>query len=122
MGLARRIMERCQRKIRIQQKISILDSVYNNPAYGPKRISYNQPFKVCAKTVWNFLKSEGLNTRRKRLLWAHSQGKPVLTDKQIRHMYAKHNHIESSKPGELVCMDTFWVNIKNLGQIWQWTA
>lgn len=105
-----------------QQKISVLDYVYNNPTHGPKRIAYHQPFRVCAKTVWNFLESEKLNTRRKRLLWAHSQGKAVLTEKQIRHMAARYNHIESTKPGELVCMDTFWVNIKNLGKIWQWTA
>jgi transposase InsO family protein len=105
-----------------QQKLEILDCIYNNPAYGPDRISRNLNNKISAKAVWSYLETEGLNTRRKRLFWAHSQGKPVLTDKQIRHMYAKHNHIESTMPGELVCMDTFWVNIKNLGQIWQWTA
>jgi len=105
-----------------QQKISILDYVYNNPTHGPKRIAYNQTFKLCAKTIWDFLDNEDLNTRRKRLLWAHSQGKPVLTEKQLRCMSAKYNHIESSNPGELVCIDTFWVNIKNLGRIYQFTA
>jgi transposase InsO family protein len=106
----------------LEKKLAILDCIYNNPTYGPKRIAYNLSFKISSKVVWSFLKKEYLNTRLKRRLWVHSQGKPVLTDKQIRHMSAKYNHIESTKPGELVCMDTFWLNIKNLGQIYQWTA
>src|SRR3989338_3890806 len=106
----------------LEKKLAILDSVYDNPVYGPKRIAYNLPFKISSKVVWSFLKRECLNTKLKRRLWAHSKGKPVLTDKQIHHMAARHNHIQSSKPGELVSVDTFWVNIKNLGRIWQWTA
>jgi len=106
----------------LEQKISILDSVYANPTYGPGRIARNLNNQISAKAVWSYLENENLNTRRKRLFWAHCQGKPSLTDKQLRYMSAKHNHVESAKPGELVCMDTFWLNIKNLGKIWQWTA
>lgn len=106
----------------LEKKLAILDSVYDNPGYGPKRIAYNLPFKISSKIVWSFFKKESLNTKLKRRLWAESQGKSVLTAKEKRCMSAKHNHIESTKPGELVCMDTFWVNVKNLGRIYQWTA
>ncbi len=106
----------------LEKKLAILDSIYNNPMYGPKRIAYNLPFKISSKVVWSFFKKECLNTRLKRRLWAHSQGKPVLTDKQLQHMRARHNHIQSTAPGELISLDTFWINIKNLGKVWQWTA
>ena len=100
----------------------ILQYVYDYPTYGPRRIADNLPFDVSGKTVWKFLKKKNLNTRRKRRIWAHDQGKPELTKKEIAIRSSKYNHIESHDPGELISLDTFWLNIKGLGKIFQYTA
>jgi len=106
-----------------QQKLKILDYVYYNPTHGPMRIAYENPsIGVCPATVWNFLKKEDLNTRMKRRLWAEHQGRPTLTKKEHQILLAKHRHVESHSPGELVSVDTFTASVKNLGKIWQYTA
>lgn len=105
-----------------EQKESILEYIYGFPTHGPQRIADNLTFKISGKTVWKFLKKKNLNTRRKRRLWAHENGKPELTKKEIAILSSKHNHIESHDPGELVCLDTFFLNIKNLGKVFQYTA
>lgn len=104
------------------ERLKILDYVYDNPTHGPKRIAMNMSFKISANAVWECLAKENLNTRRKRRLWAESQGKPTLTDKEKRHMAAKHRHIQSSAPGELISMDSFTASVKSLGRVWQFTA
>ena len=104
------------------QKIRIMDYIYDNPTHGPQRIAAEQIPRICGKSVWNFLKQENLNTRRKRRFWAEDQGKPTLTQKEKLVRYAKKNHIESTKPGELISIDTFTVSVKSLGKIWQYTA
>lgn len=105
-----------------ERKLRILEYVYENPTHGPDRIAAEAPFKVSGKAVWAYLLGENLNTRRKRRFWAQDQGKPVLTEKEKLCRSAKNNHVESSFPGELVSVDTFWCNIKNLGRIYQYTA
>ena len=104
------------------QKLRIMDYVYEHPTHGPHRISREQIPRISGKAVWCYLRQENLNTRRKRRLWAHAQGKPVLTEKEKLQMKAKKNHIKSNYPGELVSMDTFTVSVKGLGKIWQYTA
>ena len=104
------------------QKIRIMDYIYDNPTHGPQRIASEQIPRISAKTVWNVLKKENLNTRRKRRLWAHAQGKPVLTEKEKHCLAAKDRHVESSSPGELVSIDSFTTSIKGLSKIWQYTA
>ncbi|MFH1304812.1 MAG: integrase core domain-containing protein [Candidatus Omnitrophota bacterium] len=105
-----------------EQKELILEYIFDFPSYGPKRIADNLSFTVSGKTVWKFLKKKNLNTRRKRRMWAHQNGKPVLTKKEQLCIAAKHNHVESFSPGELISLDTFWLNIKNLGKVFQYTA
>ena len=104
------------------QKIEIMNYIYNNPTHGPKRIAMNLPFKISASAVWEYLVKEGLNSRRKRRMWAESQGKPTLTEKEKRCLAAKHRHIQSSSPGELISMDSFTASVKSLGRVWQFTA
>lgn len=104
------------------QKLRILGYVYDNPTHGPERIGAAQEPRISAKGVWNHLKQEDLNTRRKRRLWAHAQGKPVLTEKEKLCILAKNRHIESTFPGKLVSIDTFMVCVKDLGKIYQYTA
>ena len=100
----------------------ILSYIYDYPTYGPKRIADNMPFPISGKTVWKFLKTQNLNSRRKRRIWAHENGKPELTKKEVAILSSKHNHVESHNPGDLVSIDTFWLNIKNLGKVFQYTA
>ncbi len=106
-----------------QQKLKILDYVYYNPTHGPMRIAYENPsIGLSPKTVWSVLKQEDLNTRMKRRMWAEHQGRPTLTKKEHQILLAKHRHVESHSPGELLSVDTFTASVKNLGKIWQYTA
>ena len=105
-----------------QEKIAILDYVYDNPTHGPDRIRRETKNVRCTKTIWNYLVSENLNTRRKRRIWAESQGKPTLTEKEKSCLSAKHRHIQSSSPGELISLDSFTASVKSLGRVWQFTA
>ena len=106
-----------------QGRLKLLDYIYYNPTHGPWRIAYENPsVGVCPKTVWSFLKKEGLNTRMKRRLWAESQGRPILTKKEHQILLAKNRHVESNYAGELISVDTFTASVKNLGKIWQYTA
>jgi transposase InsO family protein len=104
------------------ERLKILDYIYDDPTHGPKRIAMNLPFKISANAVWEYLIKENLNTRRKRRLWAESQGKPTLTEKEKLLITAKDRHVESHLPGELVSLDTFTVSVAGLGKIWQYTA
>ena len=105
-----------------EQKLRILDCIYDSPTHGPKRMAMNLPFKISTNAVWEYLTRENLNTRRKRRLWAESQGKPTLTEKEKLCIEARKRHVESHHPGELVSLDTFTVSVANLGKIWQYTA
>ena len=104
------------------QKITILDYIYDNPTHGPKRIAMNLTFKISTSAVWEYLVKENINTRRKRRMWAESQGKPTLTAKEKLLIEAKDRHVESRAPGELISIDTFCVSVMGLGKIWQYTA
>lgn len=108
--------------IGIEQKLNIIDYVYNNPTHGPLRIAGELPFKISSKAVWSYLVKEDLNTRRKRRIWAHNHGKPVLTQKEFHCLSARYNHVESTYPGELVSLDTFMVCVNNVGKLYQYTA
>ena len=110
------------RRIGLKEKLEILDYIYENPTHGVDRIAFEQIPRINHTTLWKFLKKEDLNTRRKRKLWAHHQGKPILTQKEKQILAAKNRHIESYKPGELVSIDTFTASVKGLGRIWQYTA
>lgn len=106
-------------------KMVIMNYVYDNPTHGCKRISMELKVKdvsVSEGAIYNFLFGEGLNTKRRRILWAESMGKNILTDKQKAYLQAQYRHIESGSAGELVGIDTFWVNVKNLGRVYQYTA
>jgi len=105
-----------------QERIEILNYVYDNPTHGPDRIRRETKSERCTKTIWNYLSKENLNSRRKRRLWAEAQGKPTLSEKEKQCMEARNRHVESSYPGELVSIDTFFVCVGGLGKIWQYTA
>lgn len=110
----------------LEKRLAILDVVYDKPVRGARYIAMRLREKgiyVSEGAIWNFLFSEGLNKRRKRRLWAYGQGKTgVFTEKERQCMQAKHNHVESNEPGELVSIDTFTASVKGLGKIWQYTG
>lgn len=123
-GLKDRVRKNDNRPFMIgwEQRLRILDYVYYNPTHGPNRIAADPSIGVSHSAVWNFLKKEDLNTRMKRRLWAEHQGRPILTKKEKLLIAAKHRHVESSYPGELISVDTFTASVANLGKIWQYTA
>jgi transposase InsO family protein len=124
-GLRDRVRKNDNRPYRVswQARLKILDYVYYNPTHGPARIAYEDPsIGVSRITIWKVLKDEGLNTRMKRRMWAELQGRPTLTKKEHSLIAAKHRHVESHSPGELVSVDALTVSVANLGKIWQYTA
>lgn len=110
----------------LEKRLAILDVIYDKPVRGQKYIQGSlqaKGIRISEGAIWNFLSSEGLNTRRKRRLWAESQGKTgIFTEKERQYMQAKRHHVESKNPGELVSLDTFTASVKGLGKIWQYTG
>lgn len=100
------------------------------PAWGPKRLSLQlgrEGVLVSPSTVWRALHRLGLGTRTERLLIlemhsAKSAG--LLTERTRRNLSRrKVRHVQAERPGELVCIDTFYIgNLKGVGKLWQLTA
>jgi transposase InsO family protein len=85
---------------------------------------------LAPSTVQRLLHRHGLGTRRERLLVlehhsAHQAG--LLTERTRRALWrSRHGatrHVMADEPGELVCLDTFYIgNLKGVGKVWQITA
>jgi len=86
--------------------------------------------RLAASTVQRILRRAGLPTRRERLtvLEAHSaQTVGLLTERTRRQLgrarQGPPRHVEAQAPGELVCLDTFYLGkLKGVGKVWQLTA
>ena len=86
--------------------------------------------RVAPSTVQRILRRAGLATRRARLVVlehqaVHTAG--LLTERTRRGLWrARHGqmrHVEAQHPGELVCLDTFYIGqLKGVGKVWQITA
>jgi len=85
---------------------------------------------LAPSTVQRLLHRHSLGTRRERLLVLehHSARQAgLLTDRTRRQLWrARHGrtqHVAADAPGELVCLDTFYIgNLKGVGKMWQITA
>nr|MBN1858632.1 transposase [Candidatus Bipolaricaulota bacterium] len=82
---------------------------------------------VSPSTVWRSLHRLGLGTRKERLLVleVHSAERAgLLTERTQRNLARrKVRHVQAENPGELVCIDTFYIgNLKGVGKLWQLTA
>ena len=85
---------------------------------------------VAPSTIQRLLRRQGLATRRRRLLVLehHSaRAAGLLTERTRRALLrARHGvtrHVEATTPGELVCLDTFYIGkLKGVGKVWQITA
>lgn len=85
---------------------------------------------IAPSTVQRLLRRHGLGTRRERLLVLEHQSARetgLLTERTRRQLwrarYGTTRHVEAQGPGELVCLDTFYIGkLKGVGPVWQITA
>jgi len=120
----------------VQAERAILAMAVAWPTAGPLRLAQqlalpeHENWKVAASTIYRLLKRTGLQTRWERLavLEAHSaQAAGLLTERTRRQLLAAQRragkHIQAEKPGELVCLDAFFIGkLKGVGKVWQLTA
>lgn len=104
------------------------------PAWGPQRISDQLALRglyVAASTVYRALKRHGLGTRMQRFGLLEQDGARragLLTERTRKTLAAvrptpSQRHVEAEKPGELVCLDCFYVGkLKGVGKVWQIAA
>jgi len=106
----------------------VLDLMEQFPSYGPQRIALalgQMGITLGHTAVYGVMKRYGLNKRKDRLEWVRKlHGEVVqLSDLETARQKAKHRHIQADKPGELVCVDLFYVGcLKGVGRIYQMTA
>ena len=104
------------------------------PSWGPQQLSAQlarQDVRVARSTVYRVLRRRGLARREQRFvaLEGHSARRAGLLTERTRRALAKarplpsSRHVEAKEPGELVCLDCFYVgNLKGVGKVWQITA
>src|SRR2546426_986023 len=86
--------------------------------------------RLAPSTVQRLLRRVGLATRRARLTVLEHQAARtagLLTERTRQRLwrarYGRTRHVEATEPGELVCLDTFYIgNLKGVGKVWQITA
>src|SRR5438477_702488 len=86
--------------------------------------------RVAPSTVQRLLRRHGLATRRQRLLVLehHSATQAGLLTERTRQVlwrlrHGRTRHVAAERPGELVCLDTFYIgHLKGVGKVWQITA
>ncbi len=112
----------------------ILAEALAQPAWGPQRISDQlgmRGLRVASSTVYRALRRHGLGTRKQRfgLLERHSASRAGLLTERTRRALQKarptpsRRHVEAKTPGELVCIDCFYIGkLKGVGKVWQITA
>jgi len=86
--------------------------------------------RVAPSTVQRALRRAGLATRRQRLAVLEHEAlrtAGLLTERtraqlwRVRH--GRTRHVAAREPGELVCLDTFYIGqLKGVGKVWQITA
>jgi transposase len=120
----------------VEAERALLAVALAHPTWGPARIGAHlaRPehggWNLAPATIYRFLRRVGLQTRYKRLavLEVHSaQTAGLLTDRTRRALSAarrrRPRHVAAEQPGELVCLDTFYVGkLKGVGKVWQYTA
>lgn len=100
------------------------------PVFLAGMVKQHSGVVIHPSTVYRILKRHGLQTRFERLvvLEQHSaETAGLLTERTRRHLLRaqghKPRHVQASIPGELVCIDTFYIGkLKGVGKVWQYTA
>jgi transposase InsO family protein len=105
------------------------------PTHGPARIAQQltRPggpvVRLSNSGAYAILKRHGLSSRWERLARTeiHAATSGLLTERTRATLQeargAAPQHIEAARPGELVCLDTFYIgNLKGVGKVWQYSA
>jgi transposase InsO family protein len=105
------------------------------PTWGPQRLATQLARQagivLAPSTVYRALRRAGLGTRSRRLLVLehHSASQAGLLTQRTRRTLEQarrsrpQRHVEASVPGELVCLDCFYVGkLKGVGKVWQISA
>lgn len=98
------------------------------PSYGPQRIAYllqKQGVAIGKTAVHGVMKRNRLNRRKDRLEWIRKLNGEIVTQSEIdtARQRSKSRHIQADDPGELICIDTFYIGcLKGVGRIYQMTA
>ncbi len=119
----------------VQTERAILALALAWPTWGPARLAVQlaRPehggWRVAPATIYRLLRRMGLPTRFQRLavLEMHSaETAGLLTERTRRQLAAQRRrgaHVAAQRPGELVCLDTFYIGkLKGVGKVWQYTA
>lgn len=101
-----------------------------NPAWGAKRLSAEmkrRSMSISDFVVQSYLRKHERGTRYERFLKVEQRalaGDVELTEAQVRLIEKmnpcfRERHVESSRPGELICQDTFYVGqLKGVGRVY----
>jgi transposase InsO family protein len=106
------------------------------PTHGPARIAQQLtrpggPLeKLSTSGAYAILRRHGLSSRWERLARTeiHAAAASGLLTERTRAALQEargtgQRHVEAARPGELVCLDTFYIgNLKGVGKVWQYTA
>ena len=106
----------------------VLNAAEQFPSYGPQRIAYllqRQGVAIGKTAVYGVMKRNAINRRKDRLEWIRKTNGQIVTKSELEtaRLKSKSRHIHADQPGELVCIDTFYVGcLKGVGRIYQMTA
>jgi transposase InsO family protein len=112
----------------VVERVLILSA--DNPAWGCVRLADQlglEGIQISSPTVQNILIKNGVGTKYERLLRLEERlaSEPIeLTPEQIRLIEKanpcfRERHVESSRPGELLAQDTFYVgSFKGIGKVY----
>ncbi len=116
----------------IQDEQVILATALATPTRGPAFYALQlaqQGHRLSASTIYRHLRRINLGTRAQRLvvLEQHSASQAGLLTERTRREWQRARrqgrHVQATDPGELVCLDTFYVGrLKGVGKVWQVTA
>jgi transposase InsO family protein len=112
----------------LESEGKILDIIMQLPNAGPETIALRlkqQGVTIGKTAVHGIMKRNHLNKRQQRLERLRILSGEVikLSDLETARQKAKHRHIQAENPGDLVCLDLFYVGcLKGIGRIYQMTA
>lgn len=119
-------------KVPVQTERRVIAQALAWPTWGPKRIAAQlarEGIQVAATTAYRILCRAGLGTTKERLAIVEKHAaatRGLLTERTRRRLTRARGgsrHVKASRPGELVCLDTFYVGkLKGVGKVWQYTA
>lgn len=128
-GLQNQVPWRCpanQTPLHLEGKT--LEMIMQFPQAGPHTIALRlrlQGLYLGKTAVYGIMKRHRLNRRQDRLEYLRKVSGEVvkLSDLETARQKAKHRHVQADNPGELVCLDLFYVGcLKGIGRIYQMTA